>query len=78
MWEELIFNYRKYLLLKLLIIVLIQLSQNAFCEDKKQYQNKDGKSLTQKYIDSLRQGKWGITDPDWVNISNAQFFFSYC
>ena len=32
-------------------------------------------SLTQKYIDSLREGKWGITDPDWVNIDMAKEFF---
>ena len=69
-----IINYRKYLLLNFLIIVLIQLSLVAFSEDKNK--NKDEKSLTQKYIDSLREGKWGITDPDWVNISNAQIFFS--
>ena len=68
-----IINYRKYLLLNFLIIVLIQLSLVAFSEDKNK--NKDEKSLTQKYIDSLREGKWGITDPDWVNISNAQIFF---
>ena len=33
------------------------------------------KSLTQKYIDSLREGKWGITDPDWVNLALAKSFF---
>ena len=33
-------------------------------------------SLTQKYIDSLREGKWGITDPDWVKIEMAREFFS--
>ena len=32
-------------------------------------------SLTQKYIDSLREGKWGITDPKWVNLSTAKEFF---
>ena len=37
--------------------------------------NKFEKSLTQKYIDSLRDGKWGITNPAWVNLKLAKEFF---
>ena len=45
----------------------------SFATEKKI--NKIEKSLTQKYIDSLREGKWGITDPDWVNLALAKSFF---
>ena len=31
--------------------------------------------LTQKFIDNLRAGKWGASDPDWVNLDLAKTFF---
>ena len=42
-----------------------------------EYNKKDNKkeSLTTKYINSLRTGKWGASDPDWVNLELAQTFF---
>ncbi len=33
------------------------------------------KSLTQQYIDGLRHGKWGASDPEWVNLEQAKEFF---
>ena len=32
-------------------------------------------SLTTKYLNSLRAGKWGASDPDWVNLELAKSFF---
>ena len=32
-------------------------------------------SLTTKYLNSLRAGKWGASDPDWVNLDLAKTFF---
>ena len=32
-------------------------------------------SLTTSYIDSMRAGKWGASDPDWVNLDLAKSFF---
>ena len=32
-------------------------------------------SLTNKYINSLREGKWGASDPSWVKIEKAKEFF---
>ena len=32
-------------------------------------------SLTTEYIDSMRAGKWGASDPDWVNLDLAKTFF---
>ena len=41
------------------------------------YNKLDGKdeSLTTSYINSLRSGKWGASDPAWVNLELAQEFF---
>ncbi len=33
------------------------------------------KSLTSNYINSLRDGKWGASDPKWVNLDQAKEFF---
>ena len=55
-----------------LLIVLIAMS-SVLAEESKL--NKIEKSLTQKYIDSLKEGKWGITDPYWVNLILAKEFF---
>ncbi len=32
-------------------------------------------SLTTSYINSMRVGKWGASDPDWVNLDFAKTFF---
>ena len=32
-------------------------------------------SLTNKYINSLREGKWGASEPDWVTVKQAKEFF---
>ena len=32
-------------------------------------------SLTNKYINSLREGKWGASDPSWVKKEVAKEFF---
>ncbi|MBH87858.1 MAG: hypothetical protein CMJ12_01715 [Pelagibacterales bacterium] len=37
--------------------------------------NKKKESLTTSYINSLRSGKWGASDPEWVNIDLAKEFF---
>ena len=41
------------------------------------YNKLDGKdeSLTTSYINSLRSGKWGASDPAWVNLELAKEFF---
>ena len=59
----------KYTLIKLLFLILLFSSASS----SKEIENEP--SLTQKYIDSLREGKWGITDPDWVNLDMAKEFF---
>ena len=58
----------KYLFLKFLVIFLLL---HSICFSSDINKLKTESSLTQKYIDSLRQGKWGITDPDWVNVKVA-------
>ena len=42
------------------------------------YNKLDGKdeSLTTSYINSLRSGKWGASDPAWVNLELAQVFLT--
>ena len=47
----------------------------CFSADNQKTKKLEKRSLTQKYIDSLREGKWGITDPDWVDINLAKEFF---
>ena len=37
--------------------------------------NIKGESLTNKYINSLREGKWGASDPSWVKKEVAKEFF---
>ena len=37
--------------------------------------DKKEESLTTSYINSLRSGKWGASDPPWVNIELAKEFF---
>tara|TARA_B100001248_G_scaffold261141_1_gene251330 strand:+ start:825 stop:3074 length:2250 start_codon:yes stop_codon:yes gene_type:complete len=59
----------------LLSFILILSAHVVFSQDEKS--NKIEKSLTQKYIDSLRDGKWGVTDPYWVKISYAKEFFPH-
>ena len=56
-----------------LVLLVCLFTCLSFATEKKI--NKIEKSLTQKYIDSLREGKWGITDPDWVNLALAKSFF---
>ncbi len=54
-------------------IFLLSLS-NIYSKEKIKINNKN-ESLTNKYINSLREGKWGATDPSWVSIKNASIFF---
>ena len=44
----------------------------SFSADNQKTKKLEKRSLTQKYIDSLREGKWGITDADWVDINLAK------
>ena len=37
--------------------------------------DKEEESLTTSYINSLRSGKWGASDPAWVNLELAKEFF---
>ena len=37
--------------------------------------DKKEESLTTSYINSLRSGKWGASDPAWVNLDLAKEFF---
>ena len=37
--------------------------------------DKKEESLTTSYINSLRSGKWGASDPSWVNLDLAKEFF---
>ena len=60
-------------LIKFLFLILLFSAGSLSNEINK---SKIEPSLTQKYIDSLREGKWGITDPDWVNIDMAKEFFT--
>ena len=59
-------------LIKFLLLILLLTSGSLSNEVNK---SKIEPSLTQKYIDSLREGKWGISDPDWVALDIAKEFF---
>ncbi len=64
---------KEYSFLNFVFFLLFTASFSHSVENNKLQTNEP--SLTQKYIDSLREGKWGITDPKWVNLSTAKEFF---
>ena len=60
------------------LFVLIPLTNVKSDNNKVKYQkiNKNQtESLTNKYINSLREGKWGATEPVWVKVKQAKEFF---
>lgn len=56
------------LLLNLILFYTINGKPENIALDKKE-------SLTNKYINSLREGKWGASDPSWVKKNTAKKFF---
>ena len=62
-----------------IIFVTLILFKNVKSDDvrngyKKLNKNQE-ESLTNKYINSLREGKWGASEPDWVTVKQAKEFF---
>ena len=56
------------LLLNLILFYTINGKPENIALDKQE-------SLTNKYINSLREGKWGASDPSWVKKDIAKKFF---
>ena len=62
------YNFLYLLLTFFTLLLFFRENTNLYAVEKKE-------SLTNKYINSLREGKWGASDPHWVNLKTAKEFF---
>ena len=66
------------LYLSIVVTILIPFKNLQSDTNKSNYQKQtknQEESLTNKYINSLREGKWGASEPDWVTVKQAKEFF---
>ena len=66
------------LYLSIVVTILIPFKNLQSDTNKSNYQKQtknQEESLTNKYINSLREGKWGASEPSWVKIKQAKEFF---
>ena len=57
------------------LIIIIVIFANPFNLSSNESIDVKEESLTNKYINSLREGKWGASDPSWVKKEVAKEFF---